>query len=97
MTLIGVMFILIGLNNAILWLLVVPHYRGQQAEAVMFLEDRWQGRLQKCDAILAAADKADQRSHEALVELARAQDRMQDHLLAMERITTDPRVVQALR
>jgi hypothetical protein len=32
-----------------------------------------------------------------LIEVARAQDRTQDHLLAMERITTDPRVVQALR
>lgn len=61
------------------------------------LDDRWQARLQKCDAIQALAERAEQRTHEGLVEIARAHDRTQDHLLAMERITTDPRVVQALR
>jgi hypothetical protein len=53
--------------------------------------------LQKCDEILALAERAEQRTHAGLIEVAHAQDRTQDHLLAMERITTDPRVVQALR
>jgi hypothetical protein len=61
------------------------------------IEDRWAGRLQKCDEILALAERAEQRTHAGLIEVAHAQDRTQDHLLAMERITTDPRVVQALR
>lgn len=64
---------------------------------VRMLDERWQGRIQKCDAILASAERAEQRTHEGLVEISRCHDRMQDHLLAMERILTDPRVHQALR
>ena len=60
-------------------------------------EDRWQGRLSKCDEILSTADRAERNAHEALVELARAQEQMNGHLLSMERILTDPRVHQALR
>jgi hypothetical protein len=79
----------LAVNNAVLIYLM----RERERE----LEDRWQGRLQKCDAILALAERAEQHTHEGLIEVARAQERTQDHLLAMERITTDPRVVQALR